>query len=246
MSAEEKLGELLVMLAHDLKNPLAAVVTNLGFVDSALRELGAPEDTGEALADARLACDSLQRILGNLELLARDAANVLIAPPGPESTPLDLGSVADEIVRKHEESATTRKLRLAIRLRDSHHHVWADRDLVVRVVDNLVADAVQHAPLGSEVLVEIGRFPSDPKLVEVAVLDAGPIVPAPMRQEILSPAGQVGSKGLPEGRYGRGLAIYAAALAAGAAGGRMEISERAGKSALSLVLPEHDERVSMV
>lgn len=240
-----ELGELLVMLAHDLKNPLAAVVTNLGFVDGALRELGASEDTNEALLDARLACDSLQRILGNLELIARDTANVLVAPPGPESTPLELASVADEILRRHEVSATTRKLRFAMRSRDQRRHVWADRDLVVRIVDNLIADAVQHAPVGSEIQVEIGGVAGS-KLVEVVVIDAGPVVPPSMRAEILSPVGQAKSKGRPEGRYGRGLALYVAALGAVAAGGKLEISERSGKSALSLVLPEPDERASMV
>jgi K+-sensing histidine kinase KdpD len=77
--------------------------------------------------------------------------------------------------------------------------------------------------------------------VELVVLDHGPIIPPEIRAAAMSAAGQGSAKHRPDGRYGRGLALYVASIAARAAGGRIEIEERDGLSALALVLPEHED-----
>ena len=77
--------------------------------------------------------------------------------------------------------------------------------------------------------------------VELIVRDDGVIVPEPLREEVLTGAGQVRIKGRADGRYGRGLGLFAAAIAARSAGGRLSIETRGGKSALVLVLPGHVE-----
>jgi nitrogen-specific signal transduction histidine kinase len=76
------------------------------------------------------------------------------------------------------------------------------------------------------------------------VYDDGAVIPAELREVIASPGGQVLAKGRPEARYGRGLGLYAAAIAAGFTGGRVEYGEHQGRSALSLVLPHHEEDAS--
>jgi signal transduction histidine kinase len=235
-----ELGELLALLAHDLKNPLAAVLTNLGFVSGVLRDLdGDPAlvDAREAIVDARLACESMQRFCGNLELLAREATGrVSLAPSDP--TPLDLVGLVDEVVGRQNETAQGRRLRLVVRAPE-RTYARADRELVLRAADNLLADAVQHAPSGTEVAIDIGaRGDAEAQIV---VRDAGPIVPDSMRAQVATPVGQSLAKGRPELRYGRGLALHAASLAIVAAGGRLEVGEADGRSAMSLVVPLHRE-----
>ena len=242
-----ELGELLILLAHDLKNPLAAVLTNLGFVGGVLAEVGVESDANEALQDAQLACESLQRLVGNLEIVARDSAQQgSRSSPPTDASPLDLSSVADEVVRRQQEAAASRRLIMTIRVQGGRCYARADRDLVIRVTENLLANALQHAPGGSEIELEIGRRSGDAREIELAVVDSGAIVPADLRAEVVTAAGQGRSKGRPDGRYGRGLALYVAALAARATGGRLEIGERRGLCAFALVLPEHDERSSIV
>ena len=235
-----ELGEMLALLAHDLKNPLAAVLTNLGFIAGVLREIdgdAALGDAREAVVDARQACESMQRFCGNLELLAREATGrVSLVPMDP--TPLDLVGIVDEVVGKQNEAAQGRRLRFAVNAAE-RTYARADRELVLRAVDNLLADAVQHAPSGTEIAIDIGAHADAD--ARVVVRDAGPVVPANMRAQVATPNGQSLGKGRPELRYGRGLALYAASLAALAAGGRIEIGEADGRSALTLVVPLHRE-----
>lgn len=236
---DPEVAEALVLLAHDLKNPLAAVMTNLGFVRGFVESLeeGSPPgpdlfDAREAVSDVALACESLQRFVGNLELLARDLG---AKGRDVDAPPLDLAAIADEVLERQRASAESRNLTLV-----STGAAWArgDRDLVVRAVDNLVANSVQYAPARTKVTIEIG---ADEKDAWIAVLDQGTSIPEPMREDALTRGGQARAKGRPEARYGRGLGLHAAAIAARAAGGVLRVGTRAGSSTLTLALPRLDE-----
>jgi signal transduction histidine kinase len=235
-----ELGEVLSLLAHDLKNPLAAVLTNLGFVTASLDDPdpGVRADAKEAMVDVHNACESLQRFVANLELIGRAASGRVSLLP--YETPLDLGSVVDEVVDRQREAAVGRRLRMRIRPREGTVYVRGDRDMVLRAAENLVANAVQCAPAGSDVDVAVEAVP-EKKEGRIVVYDDGAVIPADLRDVVATPGGQVLSKGRPEARYGRGLGLYAAAIAASFTGGRVEYGGDAGRSALSLVLPRHQE-----
>ncbi len=243
-STDDELAEALTLLAHDLKNPLAAVLTNLGFVRGVVDELdpesrpdpAALDDVREAMFDVRLACESLQRFVSNLEVLARDLG-VARPPPSGESPPIDLLSIADEIANRQRETADARRITIRV---DAATDAWArgDRDALVRAADNVLADALQHAPAGSVVRIEVARSDAEATLT---VLDRGAVVPPELRIEAASRAGQTRAKGRPEARYGRGLALYVAAVAARAGGGRLELADRDGESAMTLVFPRFEE-----
>lgn len=243
-AARRDLGEVLSLLAHDLKNPLAAVLTNLGFIAGVVEDLdeGAADvpalgDAREAIVDARLACDSMQRFVANLELVARDAAGrTSLAPDDP--TPLDLVGLVDELARKQHEVALGRRLNVVVEPAKPTY-ARADRELVLRAVDNVLSDALQHAPAGSTVTIVVGS--RGPRESKVEIRDSGPVVPAEMRAQVGTAAGQILSKGRTELRYGRGLALYAASLAASLARGRLEIGEAEGRSAIAVVVPRHED-----
>jgi signal transduction histidine kinase len=230
--SESELGEALVLLTHDLKNPLAAVLTNLGFVAGSLED----DDAREALVDAKLACESLQRLIANLELVARETAGrVSLLPIDP--TPLDLASIVDDVVLRQREQANGRRLRIDWE-GGKPVYARAERDLVLRAVENLVANAIQCAPAGSAIGIDVSASGAETR---ITIRDSGPVVPASLREGLLTPGGQAASKGRPEARYGRGLGLFAADIAARAGGGRIEMGGDGGRSALAIVLPRHEE-----
>lgn len=233
------IAEVLSLLAHDLKNPLAAAMTNLGYVEGFVRDLDqTPPDPAEllevreAMLDARLACDALQRFVSNLEVVARDLGRTRLHEPAP----IELQAIADEIVARHLGAAAARRVRITV----SGESAWAlaDRDPLLRAADNCLANAIQHAPAGSAVVVELSGHDAE---VALSILDAGLVVPVELRERALSRDGQAQLKGLAEGRYGRGLALYSANVAAHRAGGRLDLGERRGLSHLSIVLPRFVE-----
>lgn len=239
--SDAAIAEVLSLLAHDLKNPLAATVTNLGYVDGFVRSLAKSEpsdeevsEVREAMLDAKLACEVLQRFVSNLEVLSRDLAHV----PGGEPAPIDLHAIADEIVSRHVAAAEARRVHIEVR----GDACWAraDRDPLLRAADNALANALQHAPAGSKVIVDVGTRDGECAL---SFVDRGQVVPPALRDEALSRDGQARLKGRAEGRYGRGLGLYAAAVAARRAGGRVELGERDGLSVIAVVLPRFEDGV---
>lgn len=244
MSEPNDMAETLSLLAHDLKNPLAAVLTNLGFVRGfvdALDPTVPPDeaeltDVREAMLDAKLACEALQRFIGNLEVVSRDLGGGRASFP-PDAHPLDVLALADEAIARHQLAATARRLELAV---VNEGPCWArgDRDSMLRAADNLIANAVQYAPAGSTILIEVRCTPTE---VTFTVIDSGVVVPERLRDDAVTREGQSRAKGSAEARYGRGLALYAASTSARIGGARLTVDTRDGKSAIGITLMKFDD-----
>jgi K+-sensing histidine kinase KdpD len=221
------LPELIGLLTHDLRNPLAALSANLNFVGSMLGD--ERTEVAMAMSDARAACALLDHLVANLDVLA---SSMKASPPPQRVIPLD-DAVSASIARHDLEA---RVLEVAVHLVASEPclHVLGDAALFGRALDNLLANALQHSPQGASVRVEIERRG---ERGVVTVLDQGPVVPESLRAEVLTAEGQSRSKQIRQGRYSRGLGLYSAARAAFLAGAAIEIGERDGGSEIVLSAP---------
>ena len=65
--ASELIPELLALVAHDLRNPLSALRSNLGFIGSVVERVD--QDAREAVVDAMVSCDGLAQIIDNIEIV---------------------------------------------------------------------------------------------------------------------------------------------------------------------------------
>ena len=63
------LGDILGLLAHDVRNPLAALSSNVGFLGMISDDL--TEDAREAIEDIQLSMEVLGRIADTMEVLSR-------------------------------------------------------------------------------------------------------------------------------------------------------------------------------
>src|SRR6186713_225154 len=57
------IGELLGLLAHDLRNPLSALHSNLGYLDTVLSSHD--DEAREAVEDGVVSCDGLSHVIDN-------------------------------------------------------------------------------------------------------------------------------------------------------------------------------------
>ena len=90
-----------------------------------------------------------------------------------------------------------------------------------RVLENLTENAIRHAPEGSTVRL---RARESEAAVELCVTDAGPGVPAELREAIFQPFVQAKSE-QPASRTGRGLGLTFCKLAVEAHGGRIWVED---------------------
>lgn len=142
------LPEIFRSLAHDLRTPLASLQSCLNLVLSG--------ETGDLTPDQ-------QRFLGlarrNIDRLDRMVEGLLTAGPSPsgmiptKKTPVDLGPILIEAVGLHRLTATDRGIEIDDSGLPRNFPARVDSDLVVRMLDNVLGNALKFTPPGGMVRV---------------------------------------------------------------------------------------------
>ncbi|MDP1590483.1 MAG: HAMP domain-containing sensor histidine kinase [Prosthecobacter sp.] len=130
-------------LAHELRTPLAAIRAT-SEVAAKWPEQSSPDDFHEiAQSAARLqhTVDSLL-VLSRLETASADVT----------SQPVVLGPLVDECLALHMDRAKQRDLKFDLRL-DPSPTLETDPRLLRIIITNLIANATEYAPAGSEIVI---------------------------------------------------------------------------------------------
>jgi two-component system, OmpR family, sensor kinase len=213
------LGPLLALFAHDLRNPLSALLTNLSFVES-LPAVRADDSLAGALGDCVVASETLRRLIANLDVVAH-------LLEGLESHPraIVLADVVREAVAQLDPTAAMQGTTFTVDEGPAGLEALADPDLAARAVENLLSCSLSHAPPGQPIIVRVRAEPPD--FVRVEVEDSGRPVPAAEREGLFSAVGQLRAHA-GAARYGRGLGLFVAAAAASSIGGDVAVEDARG------------------
>jgi signal transduction histidine kinase len=146
-------------LAHDLATPATVLESQLqAMVDGVV-----PAD-GAELEKARAAAASLSSVI----LQLGELTNAESAPLQRNVEPVAIAELVAEIVAGLEGLLRERRVRVAVG--GTALPVRADRGQLARAVRNVLTNAIQHAPRGSEVTVAIADAPRE---VVVRIQDRG-------------------------------------------------------------------------
>lgn len=181
-------------LVHDLKNP----VSNLDlWAQHALRDSNLSERTTKALKHMRDETRTLTRMILNLLDISRGDEGVLT--PRPEFVNMRelLDEVRDEMAIKADASS------VSLQVKTSAAAGYLDRELMRRVIVNLVENAIRHVPEAGIVSLD-ARDGGD--WIEVSVSDNGAGVPQELRAKVFEPFTQLENNGSNR-RTGRGLGL---------------------------------------
>jgi signal transduction histidine kinase len=199
------------LVAHDLHGPLTAI----GFAVDLLEE----EPTVRAGAGAGLT--RIRRSLQRISELATDltlAARLDQPELRPDREPLDLRALATDVA--DTLAPVWRRAGAVVRVDGPPTAAVVDGRLLRRLVENLLLNAIGHAPRGST--VRIGVAPVGEARVRIVVEDAGPGVPAVDRERVFAPF--VSTGGGP-GRFGTGLGLAFCRQVVDAHGGRVWVED---------------------
>ncbi|CAI9007526.1 PAS domain S-box protein [Pseudomonas chlororaphis] len=180
------LGELASGIAHEINQPLAAVVN---YANASQRYLQALDTQPQA---AQKVAQGLERIAEQ----ATHAAEVIkrlrafLRKGGRRVQALDLAEVARETVRLCAWEAQSCQVTIELRLADNLPPVYADRILLEQVLLNLLRNAIEanrevHPQQGSQIV--LGAQASSEGGVEVSVSDQGPGVSAEQLAQLFTP-----------------------------------------------------------
>ena len=105
-----------------------------------------------------------------------------------------------------------------------------DRDLVRRIVENLIDNAYKYGPKRATISVEVLLATMDDgaePAVEIRVRDEGAGIPEAYRQIVFEKYGRAGGSGMHEGRSSHGLGLVFCRRAVTVHGGAIWIDEQA-------------------
>lgn len=203
--------ELLGLLTHDLRNPLSAVHSNLSYLASTLREDDV--DAREALEDAMISSEGLSHLIDNVEVLAQ----VISGHKEYEKANVPLTRVVSQAVDSCRGLAKSYEVTLEVApgLAESPIVVFSHKDMLIKGLECLIRNAVQHSP--PEHTVSIDADTAGARCI-IRILDDGHALTAENQALAFSAKGQLSGKGSVGGRYSRGLGLLCAGFCSESAG----------------------------
>jgi two-component system, NtrC family, sensor histidine kinase KinB len=239
------------MLVHDLRAPLTSIMNGVMMVK---RGVGGPV-TGsqvELLSIAYQGSQAMLELVNNLLDISKMEQGRMHLDPEPVAP----YAILDQAIERLQVSARSQQVPLEQRMAINLPLIEADDQKIVRVLQNLLDNAIKFSPLGASVTVGAHYFapgralpadvPLHPPLDDGEWLifwtqDRGMGIPAAYHERIFEKFGQVRGRKV----RGTGLGLTFCKLAVEAHGGRiwLESEEGAGSVfAFALPLAGRDER----
>ena len=203
--------EAAAMIVHDLRNPLAVILSNHEYV---LEGFEGPTDCREALEDSQGAGRRMLKLLTNLIDVARLEDGMLQV----SVSEVNLPRLLQPLVERRMVLARTRRISLLL-ASSPDITVTVDADLVLRTVENILDNAMRYTPAGGCVEIELREVGPD---VEIRIGNSGCAIPAEARHLVFGKYRQADS-GI--ARMHAGLGLYFCRLASEAQGGRIWVEE---------------------
>ncbi|WP_326533069.1 two-component system sensor histidine kinase CreC [Pseudorhodoferax sp.] len=212
-------------LTHEIKSPLSAIrgaaelledpdmpaTTRAHFLDNITRET-----------------QRIQEIVDRMmELTALESRRVL-----EHAGAVALAPLLEELAAGHQAAAAARGLRIELALQ-AQPVVWGDPFLLRRAVSNLLANALDFAPAGSAIALDLQ---ADTRQARIGVRDHGPGIPEYARHQVFEKFYSLARPG--GGKKSTGLGLAFVREIAQQHGGQATLHNATGGGALAtLVLP---------
>jgi PAS domain S-box-containing protein len=219
--ADDMKNTFLTAVSHDLRTPLSAILGSAITLENA-------DELGISQEDRRQLVRSLARKSRRLTAMVNDLLDMDRLTRGlvqPRRELMDLGVILGRTVAESDvlEERT-------VHVQTEPIDAWIDESMAVRIVENLLVNAIKHTPPKSEIWVGARRVDNG---VIVRVDDDGPGVAEDERDRLFEPF-ERGERSAPSPGLGVGLSLVA--RFAEAHGGRAWVEDRQGGGASFRVL----------
>jgi NtrC-family two-component system sensor histidine kinase KinB len=208
--------DLISMIYHDLRSPLANVVSSMNLLETLLP----PGDAAmKSLLDISLrSTGRIQRMTESLLELSKLEAGQPIGKPTKSTIP----DLIYEAVEAIESTINNKNQSISYNVADKLPKVLIDQDMIRRVMTNLLENASKYSPAGTN--IEIGAHQKEGQ-VQVWVQDHGGGIPASEHGRIFDKFTRLKTGNGPKG-LGLGLAFCR--LAVQAHGGKLWVESELG------------------
>ncbi|HDQ73391.1 MAG TPA: PAS domain S-box protein [Chloroflexi bacterium] len=218
VALEQMREDLTHMIIHDLRNPLGSIMSSIQLVQTAISEEDETLPVMKLLAIAMRSGRKLYRLIDSLLDLARlesgetELQKVLVQPD----------QLLREAVEQVHPLALNKDQTLEMQIAPNLPGVLADGDMILRVLTNLLDNAVKFVPREGEIRVTVELLNDD---LCFSVQDTGPGISPEFRHRIFERFARLGNF---KGIKGTGLGLAFCKLAVEAHRGRIWLDSEVG------------------
>jgi signal transduction histidine kinase len=225
LEGKEPEKDLVSVVCHDLKDPLASIIMGAGFLK---KTIAADDAAGRRVVDAiARSADRMSQVVGDFHDLAKLDTDRLPV----DARPCDVVPVLRDALATHQAQAMERDVTLELDLPASPLVASCDRARLVQIISKLVANAIKFSSPGARVTVRAQR---EGLVVRVIVSDTGRGISAYRLETIFDHSAN--ARRTPRDGPGLGLAIARGLVEAQR--GTIAVESHVGKgSSFSFTLP---------
>jgi len=252
LASQRQKDELTALIVHDLKNPLSSILSNVQYVQA---RTTLPDDERDSLEDIERASQAMVRLVMNLLDVGRSDDGALV----PHVTEFDLPALLAEVCSEMGRRIEDKSQRLVVAVGDGVQSMRGDRDLIRRIVENLIDNAYKYGPRQATISLDVvattmdawtepgsarqsparegtGTLSGSPPAndgaepaVEIRVRDEGAGIPPAYRQIVFEKYGRASGAGGREARSSHGLGLVFCRRAVNLHGGAIWIDDQAAR-----------------
>lgn len=182
------IGQMASSIVHDLRNPLATITTAAEVLS---RDGLTPERRVSLLTNQLRASERMNEMLRELLEFSRGSYQI-------DRSPYDLSEIVTWAAQEYSNVVARHGLELKIEA-EPGIGLQVDGERLRRVLENLIANAIQASPRGGRITLRARLLDEPPARARVDVIDEGPGVPEELRERIFEPFishGKAGGTGL--------------------------------------------------
>lgn len=157
-------GELVDIVAHDLKNPLTTIVGMSHFLQEENFDLAIVKDSAKAISGSAEQMVDLITDFLNVEAMEQGKINL-------RRVPLNFSELTGYVVSMNKGLAEKKQQTIEMSLCDSPDClVLGDSERLYQSIENLFSNAVKYSPIGAPIVIRVERAGED---VRLSVKDTG-------------------------------------------------------------------------
>jgi len=194
------------MIVHDMRNPLAAILL---YIQLLKRKGNLSADQAKYFELIHAEAQQLSTFLDDILMLAKMEKGKLIL----SRAPVDMARFANDLLPKYTDLASSQGVEFVFQhLTSAPPSISLDANLMQRVIDNLISNALKFSPPNSKITLCI-EYPrqrtqqNDAPILRIQVMDEGPGILPEDRERIFDKYEIVSMKQAGKNQVGLGLAF---------------------------------------
>jgi len=230
---EQQKEELSALIVHDLKSPAAGIMMA---AQAWLKSRALSDADRELWRLVHTSAEVINRMVLNLLDIAGSNDGVF----APRPAIVDVRKLVGDVQQLMTPVADSLKHQIAVQVASEIPQLHADPELLRRVLQNLVDNALRHSPPGEPVRLEADATDG---LVRFRVRDCGPGIPLALRARVFDKYVRVDKSYSAGESVGKGLGLAFCRIAVEAHGGRIWVEDNQPRGSVFIVqIPSDSSR----